>query len=190
MSIVVAVRRNNRITMAADSLALFGEGMCIPEENARAVKIIRIGEALLGGTGWAVYDDILDHHLQGAPPPSLDSRRAIYGFFIDLWKALRETYTLVNEQAASKDTPFGDLDASFLVASSGGLFKVSSDLGVTEFNRYHAIGSGAEYATGVLHALYEREPDDEALAMQACRTAIDLDANCGGSIDVMHVECR
>lgn len=189
MSIIVAVRRNGRITMAADTLALFGEGMTVPEYNARACKIIRVGDAVVGGTGWAVYDDILDHYLSGGEPPALDSRRAIYAFFVDFWRALKENYALVNEQAASKDTPFGDLDATFLVAGSGGLFQVSSDMGVTEFKAYHAIGSGAEYALGVMHALRDRERDDESLVQAACWAAMEMDAHCGGSIDTRTVDC-
>ena len=156
MSIVVALRQQNRITMAADTLAVFGEGMAIDESNARAVKILPIGDAILGGTGWAVYDDILDHFLTNAQPPRLHNRRDIYAFFLEFWKALRETYSLVNEQAATKETPFGDLDATFLLASPGGLFKISSDMGVTEFHQYHAIGSGSEYAIGRPARTYSR----------------------------------
>jgi len=189
MSIVTAVRHGGRITMAADTLALFGDGMVIPQPNAIASKIMKVGDALIGGTGWAVYDDIIDHWIADTPPV-LDSRRAIYAFFLDFWKALRENYSLVNEQAATKETPFGDLDATFLIACSGGLFQVSSDLGVTRFTSHHAIGSGAEYALGAMHALINRDGmSPEHIARAGCEAAIDLDASCGGRIDVHHVAC-
>lgn len=189
MSVVAAVRRHGAITIAADTLALFGEGMTISEENARASKLSRVGEAVIGGTGWAVYDDILEHYLQESGIPALRDRQSIYSFFLGFWRALRETYTLVNEQAVSKDTPFGDLDATFLIASPGGLYKVSSDLGVTEFQRFHAIGSGSEYALGAMHVLIDEEQDDQALVSRACAAAIATDASCGGSIDVFQVPC-
>jgi len=189
MSIVTALRRNGRITIAADTLAVFGEGMLIDCKNARAAKITPIGDAMLGGTGWAVYDDILDHFLAKSPPPRLHTRREVYAFFLEFWRALRETYSLVNEQAATKETPFGDLDATFLVASPGGLFKVSSDLGVTEFKHCHAIGSGAEYALGALHAMSTDDStrSDEAMVTAACRAAIAYDTFCGGDIDLHQV---
>lgn len=173
--------------MAADTLAVFGEGMLIEASNARATKITPIGDALLGGTGWAVYDDILDHYLAGSDPPGLHNRREVYTFFLGFWRALRETYSLVNEQAASKETPFGDLDASFLLASPGGLFKISSDLGVTEFQHCHAIGSGAEYALGAFHATASASMSDEAVVTAACQAAIAYDTFCGGDIDVHQV---
>ena len=189
MSIVAALRRNGRITIAADTLALFGEGMVIPQANASVSKILHVGEALIGGTGWAVYDDILDHFLADADPPTLNSRGTIYAFFLEFWKALRETYSLVNDQSASKDTPFGDLDATFLIASPGGLFKVSSDLGVTEFKQHHAIGSGSEYALGAMHALVHVEPDDSQVVRGACQAAIAMDVSCGGAVEILWVEC-
>ena len=175
--------------MAADTLALFGEGMTIPPSNASASKMLRIGDAIVGGTGWAVYDDILDHFLANTDPPPLGSRREIYAFFLEFWKALRETYSLVNEQSASKETPFGDLDATFLIASSGGLFKVSSDLGVTEFLQHHAIGSGSEYALGAMHVLAASEPDDSLVVRRACEAAISMDVSCGGDIEILRIEC-
>ncbi|MCH2142159.1 MAG: hypothetical protein MK077_04080 [Phycisphaerales bacterium] len=190
MSIVTAVRSSQAITIAADTLAVFGEGMVVPTENARTSKLMRIGDAVIGGTGWAVYDDIIDHHLTDRPAPSLTTRRHIYAFFLELWGVLRDRYTLVNEQAASKDTPFGDLDASFLVASPGGLFKVSSDLGVTEFARWYAIGSGAEYAMGAMHATVKHRLDDESIARAGCQAAMELDAHCGGEIDLLRVELQ
>ncbi len=189
MSIVAALRRNGRITIAADTLAVFGEGMVIDTANARATKIVPVGDALLGGTGWAVYDDILEHYLAESQPPPLRSRSDVYAFFLGFWKALRETYSLVNEQAATKETPFGDLDATFLIASPGGLFKVSSDMGVTEFKQCHAIGSGAEYALGALHALTSSPSSlsDEDVVRAACRAAMSHDTFCGGEIDLHQV---
>ena len=189
MSIVTALRRNGHITMAADTLALFGEGMVIPPGNASISKIMRIGDALVGGTGWAVYDDILEHFLAGSPTPPLDSRPAIYAFFLEFWKALRETYSLVNDQSASKETPFGDLDATFLIASPGGLFKVSSDLGVTEFRHHHAIGSGCEYALGAMHTLTQTETNDSIVVRTACEAAIAMDVSCGGEVEVVQIDC-
>lgn len=189
MSIVTALRRDGTITMAADTLALFGEGMVIPGSNASVSKMLRIGDAIVGGTGWAVYDDILDHFLAIAGPPPLNTRREIYAFFLEFWKALRETYSLVNEQSASKETPFGDLDATFLIASEGGLFKVSSDLGVTEFKQHHAIGSGSEYALGAMHVLVDSEADDSDVVRGACEAAIAMDASCGGEVEVLRVQC-
>ncbi|MBG80025.1 MAG: hypothetical protein CMJ39_04845 [Phycisphaerae bacterium] len=187
MSIIVAIHRHGQITMAADTLTCFGDGEKAPSENCRTRKIFPIGNAHIGGTGWAVYDDIIDHWMLEREAPLLDSRSAVFTYFLELWRGMRDGYPFVNDQANSKDTPFTDLDSSFLVASSGGLFKVSSDLGVTEFKQYAAIGSGSEYALGAIEALWDRVDDDQDLARAAVRAASRLDVHCGDDVDLIQV---
>ena len=185
MSIIVAIRKNNQVVMAADTLTSFGDSEHMPQENARASKIGRIGDSLMGGAGWAVYDDILNDFLSTRPTPDLSSARKIFTFFLEFWKALHEQYTFVNEQAANASTPFGDLDSTFLIANAGGIFIVASDLGVTPLNQYYAIGSGGEYAIGVLYTLYNRTDDIESIATDAVNSAIAMNLQCGGTVDVL-----
>jgi ATP-dependent protease HslVU (ClpYQ) peptidase subunit len=194
MSIVVAVNKGNRIVMAADTQTSFGDSERTPTENSRSAKIYRIGQAIFGTTGWAVYDDIIADMLAHPPegvapgPPDLSTQRSVFAFFLDMWKELHDKYQFVNDQAQAKDSPFGDLDSSFLIASPGGIFKVSSDLGVTPFRQYYAIGSGTEYALGSLFNLYPHDDlDVEQVAVQSVRTAMAFDTGCGGDVDVLEV---
>jgi ATP-dependent protease HslVU (ClpYQ) peptidase subunit len=184
MSIIVAVRKHDQIVMAADTLTCFGDAQRIPASNATTPKLQRLGDALVGASGWGVYDRILDAHLAERPVPDLGSERAIFAFFLDLWRALHDRFNFVNDQAQSKDSPFGDLDSSFLVASRAGMFKVSSDLDVSRFERYYAIGSGAEYALGAMHACYDDLPTAEDIARRGVEAAIAFDVYCDGEITV------
>jgi ATP-dependent protease HslVU (ClpYQ) peptidase subunit len=185
MSIIAAVRKNGRTVIAADSQTSFGESQRIPTENSRTPKIRRIGASIIGGTGWAVYDCILTDHLADRPAPDLGDERAIFSFFMELWRALHENYPFVNDQAQAKDSPFGDLDASFLIANTGGLFHVANDMDVSRFEQYYAIGSGSEYALGSLHSLYGSNLDAEALARRAVDSAIAFDITCGSEVMVL-----
>ncbi|MHC4141362.1 MAG: hypothetical protein ACYSUF_05580, partial [Planctomycetota bacterium] len=108
MSIVVAVKKNDRIVMAADSLNVFGQER-IPTDNAKATKIRRIGSALMAVTGWSVYANILDDLLADVKTPPLGDEKEIFAFFLDLWRELHERYPFVNDQPHHKDSPFGDL---------------------------------------------------------------------------------
>ena len=69
MSVIVAIRKNNQVVMAADTLTSFGDTERMPSENANTSKIGRIGNSLIGGAGWAVYDDILNHYLSTRAAP-------------------------------------------------------------------------------------------------------------------------
>ena len=93
----------------------------------------------------------------------------------------------MNDQAASMNTPFGDLDSTFLIANSGGIFMVASDLGVTPLNQYYAIGSGGEYAIGVLYTLYSRTDDIASVATDAVNAAIAMNLQCGGNVDILQL---
>jgi len=187
MSVVVAVRKNDSIVMAADSLTCFSEDEQLPQDNSRSAKIIRVGHSILGGAGWGIYDDILGDFLADRDPPAFDSERSIFQFFLELWKALHDKYTFVNDQASSKDSPFGDLDSSFLIANRSGLYRVCSDLCVSRFQRYYAVGSGSEYAMGAMHALFDDTLDAAQIAERSVRSAIAFNVYCGGEIDVLEV---
>lgn len=187
MSIIAAVRKNDQTFLAADTLTCFGDSHRVPQSNAITPKIRRIGGVVVGGSGWGVYDRILDAHLAEQPDPPLSNEPEIFAFFMDLWRVMHDKYSFVNDQAGSKDSPFGDLDSSFLVGSPHGIYKVSPDMDVSRFDQYYAIGSGAEYALGALYNLYEWEESGEIIARSAVESAIAFDVYCGGEITVMQV---
>ena len=188
MSVIAAVTKNSRTVIAADTLTCFGESQRVSADNSHTPKVRRVGGALVGAAGWGVYDNILDHFLVDQRRPDLSSERAIFTFFLALWKALHETYPFVNDQSQGRDSPFGDLDASFLVASPEGIFKVSSDLDICRFEKYYAIGSGAEYALGAMHQIYDQLSEADEIARRSVASAIEFDLHCGGDVTVLAVE--
>ena len=181
MTIVVAVRKKNRIVMAADTMTSRGNER-MPLENGEFSKVVRVGGVLIGGAGWTIYDTILRDYLKRARAVRLSSEAEIYRFFVRFWRALRRQYTYVNDQPADDKRPFADLDADFVIAGKRGIFEVGPDMAVVRCERYIAIGSGAHYALGALHALWERIEDPIELATRACETAICFDVHCGGRI--------
>ncbi len=76
MSMVVAVKKGRRIVMAADQLISCGTHR-EPPDNAATTKIRRVGSALLGSTGWSLYDNIFDDFLGGKRPPRHPEMRAL-----------------------------------------------------------------------------------------------------------------
>jgi ATP-dependent protease HslVU (ClpYQ) peptidase subunit len=172
MSIVVGVRKQGRTWVAADTQSSFGSNR-VPVENGGVTKLRRIGNAVVGTTGWGIYENILGD---------------IFSFFLQLWKALHEHYPFVNDQSERDDSPFGNLDASFLVASSGGLYYVASDLSVTPFQQYSAVGSGADFSMGAAYILYASELGAEEIARRCVEAACAFNLYCGGSIEMLEVK--
>jgi ATP-dependent HslUV protease, peptidase subunit HslV len=186
MSIAVAVRSGRDIVLAADSKRTFGSS-ALTESNLSDEKIRQVGKTYLAATGWGIYANILDDYLARKPKARLDSKAAIFTFFCDLWKVLHARYSMVNDQCSEPDSPFGDLDATFLVINKSGIFSVGCDMSVTEFREYYAIGSGAPYSLGALHALYGKDESAEQVATRAVQAACALDIYCGGDVLVRKI---
>lgn len=183
MSIAVAVRGRSEIVLATDSQTSW-DARRVPSKNHTAIKVRSIGTSLLATTGWGIYENLLDDMLSTGRAPRLGDSKSIFRFFMRFWKDLHNRYSYVNDQCDRKDSPFGDLDASFLVATRRGIFAVASDMSVTEFDQYYAIGSGADFSLGALHALYRPNADAEPIARRAAEAAIALNVYCGGDVKV------
>ena len=184
MSIAVAVAKNRKVVIAADSLSTFGDRR-VPAENHRCAKVVRVGSGLIASTGWGLYDNILEDYLARPPAPRLQTERQIFRFFVRFWKELHRHYPFVNDKPDKDDrSPFADLDSSFLVATKTAIFYVASDMSVTRFDQYYAVGCAAQYALGALHVLYSSNLDAKGIATKACDAAIAFDIHCGSPVQV------
>lgn len=181
MSVVVAVRKDGQLVMAADTQSNFG-GKIVPAPNGTTSKIRRVGHAVLGRAGWGVYENILNDVLAG-DEPVLEDGDSVFRFFNALWRRLHKGYAFVNDQSKRRDSPFGDLGGSFLVGTGDGIHYVAPNLGVNRFTEYYAIGSGADFAMGALAQLYPRDGDAGSVAREAVATAIRFSSSCGGAIE-------
>lgn len=189
MSVAVAVRKGGRIALATDTQTSFGASR-VPLPNLKTSKIQEIGQSLLATTGWGLYENILDDLLSRRPETELEGRQSIFSFFLGFWKELHDQYPFVKDQCDKEDeSPFGSLDASFLIVNPFGIFYVGTDMSVTLFEQYYAIGSGSDFALGALAVLYEREDDPQEICRKAVQAAITFDVHCGGEIPVKTVEC-
>ena len=185
MSIVVAVKKNGQTVMAADSLNVFGQER-IPSDNVKTVKILRTGTALMAVTGWSVYANILEDMLADTKAPSLRDEKEIFSFFMEMWRALHERYPFVNDQAHSKDSPFGDLDAVFLVANKTGIYRIGEDSNVCRFDKYCAIGSGGNYARAAARAYLAAGWDDPGkIVRESLTIAADVCIYTNHKIEVL-----
>lgn len=190
MSIAVAVRKNKQVVLATDSQTTFG-ATCVGFDNLAATKIRKVGNSYLATTGWGLYEDMLRDFLESRKSqPSLRTTKSIYTFFLRFWKRLHDKYSYVNDQPNEKDSPFGDLDSSFMIINSAGIFHIASDMSVTQFQQYFAIGSGCDFSLGAIHALYDSSLDARVLAERAVKTAMQFNVYCGGPLQVVTVKTR
>lgn len=188
MSIAVAVCKGRTIAIAADTQENFGDRRVLRADH-QSSKITKIGSSYVAQTGWGLYENILADYLRKVGTPRLRNEREVFSFFNRFWKRLRKDYSFVNDQPIEDDkSPFADLDSSFLVVNSGGIFHVTGQMSVTRFSRFDAIGSGAPYAMGAFHTLYDGPLSADETARRACGAAVALDVWCGGELHVYTVK--
>lgn len=192
MSIIVAVQKDGVASIAADTMHATGAHREHPDNVLARSKLRRVGRSYVGGVGWAVYDNILEHYIEKlGRPPALRDGRDVFDFFLRFWRAMREKYQLVNDQPDREDhSPFANLDSEFLVVNAGGIYHVASDLSVMKFAKYVAIGAGDKYAYGALHVLYDQKLRADEIARRATSAAIHFDQACGGEIEQFSIEMK
>lgn len=187
MTVAVAVTKGGRSVLAADSLVHFG-GQRFTTENCRFNKIYHVGDSLMAWAGWSLYAEMLDAHLATQEPPPLKTETDVFSFFVRFWRAMRDDYTFMYRRASAEGHPFIDLDSTFLLINSVGIFRVASDMDVTRFEQYCAIGAGSKYALGALRVLYDQLTDPVDIARRAAQVGIDFDVYCGSPIEIAEVK--
>jgi ATP-dependent protease HslVU (ClpYQ) peptidase subunit len=186
MTIAVAVRKDGRTVLAADSLVNFG-GQRFPPENCRFHKIFRMGSTSIVWAGWSLYAEMLTAHLAQNEPPPLASEPEVFTFFVRFWRSMRDDFTFITQGSRGVEHPFADLESVFLLVNRAGMFRVAGDMDVTPFEQFCAIGSGSKYALGALHVLYPGNLDAAEIAVRAVRVGIEYDVYCGGTVDLVEI---
>ena len=158
MSTVVVVKKAGKVCIAADSLTSFGDLKLSSEYDAAHDKILRHDENHIGIVGSAAHQLVLESVfssekiLENKIEIDLSSRIAIFESFRGLHPVLKEKYFLNSKD--EDDGPYESTQIDALIANPFGIFGVHSLREVTEYKKFWAIGSGAEYALGAMFAVY------------------------------------
>ncbi|VAW55101.1 hypothetical protein MNBD_GAMMA06-151 [hydrothermal vent metagenome] len=168
MSTVVAVKKAGKVCIAADSLTSFGDLKLSSVYDAAHDKILRFDENYLGIVGSAAHQLVLESVFASKKVAEkktaidLSSRLAIFESFRTLHPVLKEKYFLNAKD--EDDDPYESTQIDALIANPFGIFGIHSLREVTEYNKFWAIGSGAEYALGAMFAVYDKATSAEEIA--------------------------
>lgn len=145
MTVIVGLERDGKIYMGADGMATWGNKTVI----MTTPKIGKKGEFLLGGAGNLGSLQLL--HYGFTMPPVMEKQEQIVYLINEFAPAFRKKLKECGflEIDKSKET----VSNSFLIGFRGMLFSVSGDLSMVQHaDGYASVGSGSEFALGVLHA--------------------------------------
>ena len=168
MSTVVVVKKAGKVCIAADSLTSFGDLKLSNMYDAAHDKILRFEENYLGIVGSAAHQLVMESLFSSKKVVEkkididFSSRLAIFETFRNLHPLLKEKYFLNPKD--EDDDPYESTQIDALIANPFGIFGVHSLREVTEYKKFWAIGSGAEYALGAMFAVYDNAASVEEVA--------------------------
>ena len=168
MSTVVVVKKAGKVCIAADSLTSFGDLKLNSMYDAAHYKILHHDENYLGIVGSAAHQLVLESLLTSKKISDkkieidFSSRLAIFETFRALHPVLKEKYFLNAKD--EDDDPYESTQIDALIANPSGIFGVHSLREVTEYKKFWAIGSGAEYALGAMFAVFDDAASAEEVA--------------------------
>ncbi|MDT8281244.1 MAG: MFS transporter [Gammaproteobacteria bacterium] len=168
MSTVVVVKKAGQVCIAADSLTSFGDLKLNSKYDAAHDKILRFDENYIGIVGSAAHQLVLESVFASKKivdkkiDLDFSSRLAIFESFLALHPFLKEKYFLNAKD--EDDDPYESTQIDALIANPFGIFGVHSLREVTEYKKFWAIGSGAEYALGAMYAIFDSATTAEQIA--------------------------
>ena len=155
MTTLVAVRKNDEIAIAADSLTTFGDTRLSAAVRPHARQDRPLPRAPTSACAAAPRTSSCS---RACSPSTSDldfsTKAAIFETFRKLHPILKEQHFLNPKE--EEDDPYESTQITALVANPHGIFGVYSMREVFEYTQFWAVGSGREFALGAMHALYPR----------------------------------
>lgn len=178
MSIVVAVKKNNRICIAADTQSSRGSTKVSSRHVKDHQKIYKAGDSYIGAVGWQAVVQIIEHVILTEPEMlDLSSRTSIFESLLALHGFLKEKYFI--ETKENEEQPVESNQISCMIINRNGIFEIDSYREVHEMNEFWAIGSGCNFALGAMNTLYHRDFTAEEIAAEGVKAAAEFDDGCG-----------
>jgi ATP-dependent protease HslVU (ClpYQ) peptidase subunit len=187
MTILVAVKKNDRVYLGADRITTFGNEYSTDLVNGS--KIIKLKHAYLATSGYTLLDNVIEHlyavnHKMMENP--FKNRAEVFSFFLELFGELKKNYTLVD---VGKDT-YATMYNVFLVVTPDSIYGISNNLAVHEYDRFAAKGAGADYAQGCLYGIFDLIDDGFEVTRLALEAACHFSIYCKEPLDILYVDAK
>jgi ATP-dependent HslUV protease, peptidase subunit HslV len=178
MSTIVVVKKNDRITIAADQMSTYGDRKVLPRYMNNRSKIHKCGNSYIGVLGSAAHNNVMASIIERySRLLSLRNMNEIFETYRKLHPILKEEYYLNVSEGDNDEYESSQIDG--LIANPYGIFGVFSWREVFEYERFWSIGSGSEYALGAMYAAYDINHDSEAIARLGIEASCEFDNGSG-----------
>lgn len=176
MSVVVAIKDEDRVWMACDSQVSKGwsKHTLTNKNNYKICRPNNEKDTLVGIVGSLKYQNALS--VQDSFISELTVLKNEFNFKVMVEKIVPKLFNIANQYNTSSKVEGQDykrLDSRVLFAHKDQLFSVSSDGAVTEIDGFASVGSGEDYAYGYLK---QSEGEDvKSRIIKAVKSACETD---------------
>lgn len=179
MGVVLAIKKKGEICIVSDSMTISGGSR---KQNAEHIinceKIIQWGSSYIGLASHPAWPLVLQSYIsQVKHKAALNSRDKIFYELLKMHQVLKEKYHL--SSCGDEGDSFESIGFESLIINAWGIFKTYELRSVQQFIRFAAVGSGAQYALGALHALYDRCDSAEEIAREALHAVVEFEDSSG-----------
>lgn len=172
MSTIVVVKKNGETAIAADTLTSCSSIKISATYKTHGHKILKFCDTYLGFVGWAVNQDVFASLMEKHPGDlHFASSRHIFETVLKIHPVLKEKFYL----RESDEETYESSGMNILVANPYGIFEVSQDRKVTEFEFFWANGSGREFALGAMFQAYDQLKSAREIAVAGVLAATEFD---------------
>ncbi len=163
MSTIVAVKKNGKACIAADTLTTFGEVKQSSEFDNTHDKIYQHHDNYFGIVGSAAHHIVIQSLLKKhGDELEFKSQLNIFESFRHLHPILKDEYFLNPKD--EEDDPYESSRIDTLIVNPSGIFAVYALREVFEYSRFWAVGSGGDIALGAMFAVYDQLDSAEEIA--------------------------
>ena len=174
MTTVVTVKKRGLACIAADTLARYGSTCESADYIVNSDKILLIGDSWVCPTGPASAQLVLRSYFADL------QRRRDFSSLDAIFETMREMQTVLKEEyhlnpKEEEGDAFDSMQMEIMIASPAGIFGAYPLRSIQEYSRFYAFGSGATYALGAMHAVYDRLASAEEIAAHGIQAAAAFD---------------
>lgn len=188
MSIVVVVKKNGKVVIAADTHYSFGTLIVKSEYLSKRTKIHQFDDSFIGTVGATAHGNVLEHLFEKHRAKlAFGNTKDIFNTYLNLHPILKDEY-FMNTSEGEDDDEYESSQIDGLIANPNGIFGMYSWREVYEYEKFWAIGSGRNYALGALFANYDVIDEPEQIAEIAIQAACEFDDGCGLPLEMRSIK--
>lgn len=176
MSVVVVVKKDKEIVIAADTLTTkYNYIRMKSTHKANSSKIVNYKDSWIGSVGSAMAKQMFLQSLKSSKKElSLHGIDNIYRTLLKVHQILKkEHYIFPQNKAGSVESS----QITLLIANSSGIFGVESNRYVIDYSKFWANGSGGNFALGAMEQAYDTHSASE-IARIGIEAACEFDKYC------------